>query len=108
MRARECRGTCGPPAHTYGPGGHVRTSQQVVRNIVIKNAFTLCLFLTNLYLQEFAIGQRLPDMKVWKRGHRGSDPSNPDKLCNPMAEARLMSYCQTFVTFSLLSMLSHL
>jgi hypothetical protein len=47
-------------------------------------------------------------MKVWKRGHGGSDPSNPDKLCNPVAEARLVSYCQTFVTFSLLSVLLHL
>jgi hypothetical protein len=31
-------------------------------------------------------------MKVWKRGHRGNDPSNPNKLCNPVAEARLVSY----------------
>jgi hypothetical protein len=37
-------------------------------------------------------------MKVWKRGHRGSDPSNPDKLCNPVAEAQLVSYWQTFLT----------
>jgi hypothetical protein len=47
-------------------------------------------------------------MKVWKRGHRGSDPLNPDKLCNPVAEARLVSSCQTFVTLSLLSVLSRL
>jgi hypothetical protein len=31
-------------------------------------------------------------MKVWKRGHRGSDTSNPDKLCNAVVEARLVSY----------------
>jgi hypothetical protein len=29
---------------------------------------------------------------VWKRGHRGSDPSNPNKLCNSVEEARLVSY----------------
>jgi hypothetical protein len=47
-------------------------------------------------------------MNVWKRCHRGSDLSNPDKLCNPMAEARLVSYWQTFVIFSLLLVLSPL
>jgi hypothetical protein len=31
-------------------------------------------------------------MKVWKRSHRRSDPSNPDKLCNPVAETQLVSY----------------
>jgi hypothetical protein len=31
-------------------------------------------------------------MKVWKRGHRGIHPSNPDKLCTPVAEAQLVSY----------------
>jgi hypothetical protein len=49
-------------------------------------------FLTKSYPQEHASGQRPPDMKVWKRGHRGSDPSNPDKLCTLVAEARLVSY----------------
>jgi hypothetical protein len=45
MKARECRGTGGPPAHMYGPDGHVRTGQRMVRNIVTKNAFTLYFFL---------------------------------------------------------------
>jgi hypothetical protein len=31
-------------------------------------------------------------MKVWKWGHRGSDPSNTDKLCTLVAEAQLVSY----------------
>jgi hypothetical protein len=31
----------------------------------------------------------LPDMKVWKMGHRRSDPSN---LCTSVVEARLVSY----------------
>jgi hypothetical protein len=44
-RAQECRGTGRPPAHTYGPDGHVRTDQQMVRKIVTKNAFTFCFFL---------------------------------------------------------------
>jgi hypothetical protein len=47
-------------------------------------------------------------MKVWKRGHRGSDPSNFDKLCNLVAKSRLVSYWQTFLTCSLLSVLSRL
>jgi hypothetical protein len=47
-------------------------------------------------------------MKVWKRGHRGSDPSNPDELCTLVVEARLLSSWHTFVAFSLLSVLSRL
>jgi hypothetical protein len=57
MRARQCRGTSGPPMHTYGPDGHVRTSQQMVRKIVTKSAFTLYFFLTISYLQQYASGQ---------------------------------------------------
>jgi hypothetical protein len=33
MKARECRGA-GGPLHTYGPNGHVRTGQRMVRKIV--------------------------------------------------------------------------
>jgi hypothetical protein len=36
MKARECRGTCGPLAHTCGPDGHVRTGQQMLMKIVTK------------------------------------------------------------------------
>jgi hypothetical protein len=36
MRARECRGTGGPSRHRYGPDGHVRTGQWMVRKIVTK------------------------------------------------------------------------
>jgi hypothetical protein len=36
MRARECKGTCGPPGHTYGLDGYVRMGQQMVRKIVTK------------------------------------------------------------------------
>jgi hypothetical protein len=35
MRARECRGTSGA-GHTYGPDGHVRTGQRMVRSIITK------------------------------------------------------------------------
>jgi hypothetical protein len=35
MRARECRGTSGA-GHTYGPDGHVRVSQRMVRKIITK------------------------------------------------------------------------
>jgi hypothetical protein len=38
----------------------------------------------------------------------GSDPSNPDKLCTPVVEARLVSFWHTFIVFSLLLVLSHL
>jgi hypothetical protein len=33
MKARECRGTCGPPGHTYGPDGHARTCQWMVKKV---------------------------------------------------------------------------
>jgi hypothetical protein len=36
--------------------------------------------------------QRPPDIKVWKKGHKGSDPSNPDRLCTLVAEAQLVSF----------------
>jgi hypothetical protein len=45
MMTRECRGTGGPPEHTYGLDGHVHTDQQLVRKIVTKNGFTLYFFL---------------------------------------------------------------
>jgi hypothetical protein len=90
MKARECRGTGGPPGHTYSPDGHVHTGQRMVRKIVTQMYSHF--FHTNSYPQECASGQQSSDMKVWKRGHRGSDPSNPDKMCNPVAEARLVSY----------------
>jgi hypothetical protein len=34
MKTRECRGAGGPPTHTYGPDGHLRTGQQMVMKIV--------------------------------------------------------------------------
>jgi hypothetical protein len=85
MRVRECRDT-GGSGHTYGPDGHVRMGQRMVRKIITK-MHSHFVFLTNSYPQERASGQRPPNMKVWKRGHRGSGPSNPDKLCTPVVEA---------------------
>jgi hypothetical protein len=35
LRARECKGI-GRLGHTYGPDGHVRTGQRMVRKIIIK------------------------------------------------------------------------
>jgi hypothetical protein len=70
---------------------HAFSRTQIVRTQLLKCIHTL-FFLTNSYPQERASGQRSSDMKVWKRGHSGSDPSNPDKLCTLMAEARLVSY----------------
>jgi hypothetical protein len=34
MKAQKCRGAGGPPAHTYGPDGHVCTGQRMVRKMV--------------------------------------------------------------------------
>jgi hypothetical protein len=90
-RARECRGT-GGSGHMYDPDGHIRMGQRMVRKIITKIHSHFVFFVTNSYPQEHAGGQQPPDMNVWKRGHRGSDPSNPDKLCTPVAEARLVSY----------------
>jgi hypothetical protein len=36
MKARECKGTVGPPGHMYGLDEHVRTGQRMVRKIVTK------------------------------------------------------------------------
>jgi hypothetical protein len=36
MKAQECTSTGGPPMHMYGPDGHVRMGQWMVRKIVTK------------------------------------------------------------------------
>jgi hypothetical protein len=82
-------------------------SKWMVRKIILKCTHSF-FFVTNSYPQERESGQRSPDMKVWKRGHRGSDPLNPVKLCTLVAEAQLVSSSHTFVACSLLSMLSRL
>jgi hypothetical protein len=41
-----------------------------------------------LYPQEHERGQRLTDVKVWKKGHMGSDPSNGSQLYILVAQAR--------------------
>jgi hypothetical protein len=69
MRARECRGTGGPPGHMYGPDGHVHTGQQMIRKIVTK-MYSHFVFRTNSYSPERASGQWPPNMKVWKMGHK--------------------------------------
>jgi hypothetical protein len=64
-RAWDCRGTDGPPAHTYVPYGHVGTSQRMVRKIVTKNVFTLCFFLlTCTHRSMQVVNGRL----IWKCG----------------------------------------
>jgi hypothetical protein len=70
-------------AHTYRSTNGKENSLKCIHTLF---------FLTNSYPQERASGKRPPEMKVWKRGHRGSDPSNPDKLGNPVIEAQLVSY----------------
>jgi hypothetical protein len=46
MRARECRDT-GGSGHTYGPDGHVRTGERMVRKIITKmhSHFVFCYLL---------------------------------------------------------------
>jgi hypothetical protein len=36
IRAQECRGTGRLAGHTYGPDGHIRMSQRMVRKIITK------------------------------------------------------------------------
>jgi hypothetical protein len=56
MKAQECRGTGGPPGHTYDPNGHVCMGQWIVRKIVTK-IYSHFVFHTNSYPQECASGQ---------------------------------------------------
>jgi hypothetical protein len=87
MRNQECKGIGGPPGHTYGADSHVRTGQRMVRKIVTKNAFTLCFLLLTHTHRSMQVVKGHQKMKVWKRGHRVSDPSNPEKLCNLVTES---------------------
>jgi hypothetical protein len=64
----------------HGPDGHIHTGQWMVRKIVTKMNSHFIFFLTNSNPHERASGQRPPDMTVWKGGHRGSDPSNPQQV----------------------------
>jgi hypothetical protein len=73
-----------------------------------ENTFIVTFLLLTHYPQGRESGQWPPDIKVWKKGHRGSDPSNPDKLCTPVVEGQLVSSWHTFIAFSLLLVLSHL
>jgi hypothetical protein len=56
-----------------------------------KNAFIIYFLFSNSYPQERESSQWLHDIKVWNKGHKGSDPSNPNKLCTPVAQAQLVS-----------------
>jgi hypothetical protein len=47
MRDRECKGTGGPPGHTYGPDGHVCTGQRMVWKIVTKMYSHFIFFVLN-------------------------------------------------------------
>jgi hypothetical protein len=49
------------------------------------------IYATNSYSQECESGERSLDVKVWKHGHKGKDPPNPNQLCTLVAEARLVS-----------------
>jgi hypothetical protein len=40
-------------------------------------------------------------MKVWKRGHRRSDPSNPDKLCILFLHFTIIDVVTFTICFSL-------
>jgi hypothetical protein len=58
----------------------------MVRKIITK-IHSKYIYATNSYPQESESGERLSDVKVWKHGHRGKDPSNPDQSCTPVVEA---------------------
>jgi hypothetical protein len=86
--ARQSRGSGG--GHTYDPDWCIRMSKRMVRKIVTKK-HSKYIYATNSYPQECESGERSPNVKVWKLGHRGSDPSNTDQLCTPVAQVQLGS-----------------
>jgi hypothetical protein len=75
----------------YGSDGHLRLSKCMVRKICtqIHSEF---IYATNYYPQQRESGEQPPDIKVWKRRHRGSDPSQPGQLCTPVVQAPLVSF----------------
>jgi hypothetical protein len=38
-----------------------------------------------LFIQEAMHGQKPSDIEVYKEGHNGPDPNNPNQLCSQMA-----------------------
>jgi hypothetical protein len=86
--ARQCRGNS--EGHTYGPNGHMHLSKCSVRKICMK-IHSEYIYATNSYPQKCETGEWPPDVKVWKRGHWGPDPSQPDQLCTLLAQAQPVS-----------------
>jgi hypothetical protein len=75
IRDQHCRGTSGP-GHTYEHDRHLHLSKCMVRKICTE-IHSKFIYATNYYPQERESIERPPYIKVWKRGHRGSDPSQP-------------------------------
>jgi hypothetical protein len=63
----------------------------MVSKIYIKIYVLQYIYATNSYPQERETGVAPHDIQVFKSGHKGDDPSQPDKLCTEVAAARLVS-----------------
>jgi hypothetical protein len=50
------------------------------------------IYATNYCPQQCESGERPQDIKVRKRGHWGSDPSQPGQLCTLVAQDRQVSF----------------
>jgi hypothetical protein len=46
-----------------------------------------------------AKAQKPSDIEVYKEGHKGPDPNNPDQLYSQTATDRLVSFCPKLQTF---------
>ncbi|WVZ66989.1 hypothetical protein U9M48_016136 [Paspalum notatum var. saurae] len=66
---RENRGT-GGPGHRYGADGHYNLARRMEHQDGVAPSF----------------------MDVYIRGHRGSDPTNPEALCTEAAKEKMMAY----------------
>jgi hypothetical protein len=64
------------------------------------------IYATKYYPHEHESGERSPNIKVWKRGHRGSNPSQLGQLCTSEVQAQLVSCSITLIGSSQILVLS--
>jgi hypothetical protein len=64
------------------------------------------IYATKYYPHEHESGERSPNIKVWKRGHRGSNPSQLRQLCTSEVQAQLVSCSITLIGSSQILVLS--
>jgi hypothetical protein len=86
---RWCRGSS--EGYMYGPDGHIPMTKCLISKICIKIYVLQYIYATNSYPQESETDVASHDIQVFKRGHKGDGPSQPDKLCTEVATSRLVS-----------------